>query len=102
MRTGALRSSPIANLHVESNVLPLDLHRELLAVKDLLRSYLLPSSPLRSLLASEDLASSSWKFPLLVHPQLLDAGVVDFNILELKLDLDFSSYSYLFILVEAG
>ena len=56
--TGAFRFSPIASLHVESNVLPLNL-----------RPYLLPSSPLRSLLVSEDLASSTWKFAILVHPR---------------------------------
>ena len=53
-------------------------------MKALLRSYLLPSSSLRSLLAFEDLANSSRKFALLVHPRLLDAGIVDFNVLELK------------------
>ena len=53
-------------------------------MKALLRPYLLPSSPLRSLLASEDLASSSWKFALLVHPKLLDAGIMDFNVLGFK------------------
>ena len=67
-----------------SNVLPLVLHRESLAVKALLRPYFFPSSPLLSLLASKDLASSSWKFALLVHPRLFDAGIVDFNILEFK------------------
>ena len=85
LATVAFRSSLITSLHVESNVLPLDLHRESLAVKALLRPYFLPSSPLRSLLASEDLASSSWKLALLVHPRLSDAGIVGFNILEFKL-----------------
>ena len=70
LATGAFHSS-ITSLHVESNVLPLYLHRESLAVKALLRPYFLPSSPLRSLLTSEDLASSSWKFALLVHPDCL-------------------------------
>ena len=70
----AFRSSPIASLPVEFNVLPLDLHRELLAVKALL-----PSSPLRSLLASEDLANSSWKFALLVFPRSLDFNVLEFK-----------------------
>ena len=83
--TGAFHSYTITSLHVESNVLPLDLRRESLAVKALLRPYFLPSFPLQSLLASGDLASSSWKFPLLVQPRLLDAGIVDFNILEFKL-----------------
>ena len=69
---------------VESTVLPLNLYRESLAVKALLRPYLLPSSPLRSFLASEDLTSSSWKFALMVHLRLLDAGIVDFNVLEFK------------------
>ena len=82
--TRIFRSSPISSLHVESNVLPLDLHKELLAVRALLRPYLLPSSPLRSFLASEDLASSSWKFALLVYPRLLDADIVDFNVLRFK------------------
>ena len=50
LATAAFRSSPITSLHVESNVLPLDFHRESLAVKDLFRPYFLPSSPLRSLL----------------------------------------------------
>ena len=68
LATDAFRSSPIANLHVESNVLPLDLHRELLAMKALLRPYLFPFSPLQSLLASENLTSSSLKFALLLHP----------------------------------
>ena len=67
--TGAFRFSSIASLHVESNVLPLNLHMKSLAVKALLRPYLLPSSPLRSLLVSEDLASSTWKFAILVHPR---------------------------------
>ena len=31
-----------------------------------------------------NLANSSWKFALLVHPRLLDAGIVDFNVLEFK------------------
>ena len=52
----------------------------------LLCPYFLPSSPLHSLLASENLASSSWKFVLLVHPRLVDAGIMDFNILELKFE----------------
>ena len=43
--TGAFRSSPIISLHVEANVLPLDLHRESLVVKALLRPYFLPPSP---------------------------------------------------------
>ena len=64
----------ITSFHAESNVLPLDLHRESLAVQALLRSYFLPSSPFRSLLASEDLASSSWESALLVHLRLLDRG----------------------------
>ena len=84
LATGAFRSSPITSLYVESNVLPLDLHRESLAVKALLRPYFLPSSPLRSLLASEDLASSSWKFALLVHPRLVDTGIVDLHIVEFQ------------------
>ena len=71
-------------LHVEFNVLHLDLHRVSLAVKSLLRPFRLPFSPLRSLLSSEDLASSSWKFDLLVHTRLSDAGIVDFNVLEFK------------------
>ena len=45
LATGAFLSSPIARVHVESNVLPLDLHRESLAVKALLHPYFLPSSP---------------------------------------------------------
>ena len=57
----------IASLHVESNVLPLDLHKELLIVKALIHPFLLLSSPLRSLLTSEDLDSYSWRFSLLVH-----------------------------------
>ena len=84
LATGAVRSSPIFSLHVEPNVLALDLHRELLAAKALICPYFLPSSPLRFLLASEDLTSSSWKFALLVHHRLLDAGIVDFNILQFK------------------
>ena len=76
LATGSFRSSPITSFHVESIVLPLDLHRESLAMKALLRPYLLPSSPVRS--------SSSWKLALLVHPRLLDASIVDFNILESK------------------
>ena len=84
LATGAFRSSSIANLHVESNVLLLDFHWELLAVKTLFRPYLLPSSYLRPLLAFEDLDSSSWKFALLVHLRLLDAGIVDLNVLEFK------------------
>ena len=59
LATVAFCSSPITSLYVESNVLPLDFHMELLAVKALLHPYFLPSSPLRFLLASEDLASSS-------------------------------------------
>ena len=82
--TRAFRSSPIASPYVESNVLALDLHRESLTFKAILRPYFLSSSFLRSLLASEDLDSSSWKFALLVHPRLLDAGIMDFNILEFK------------------
>ena len=50
LATGAFRSSPITSIHVESNVLTLDLHRESLAVKALLRPYFLPSSPLGSFL----------------------------------------------------
>ena len=64
----AFCSFPIANLYVESNVLPLDLRRKLLALKALLRPYLLPFSSLRFLFASEDLANFPWKFALLVHP----------------------------------
>ena len=79
MANGAFCSSPVTSLHLESNVLLLDLHRELLAVKALLRPYFLLSSPLRWLLVSEDLASSSWKFAL-----LLDAGIVDLKILEFQ------------------
>ena len=41
LATGAFRSFPITSLHVESNVLPLDFHRESLAVKVLLRPCLL-------------------------------------------------------------
>ena len=82
LATVAFRSSLITSLHVQSSVLHMYLHRISLAVKALLRAYFLPSSPLRSLLASEDLASSSWKFALLVLPLLLDAGIVDFNVLE--------------------
>ena len=55
-------SSSIDSVHVKSNVIPLNFHRELLAVKAFLRHYLLPFSPLQSLLVSEDLANSSWKF----------------------------------------
>ena len=43
LATGAFRSS-IPSFHVETKVLPLDLHRESLPVKALLRPYLLPSS----------------------------------------------------------
>ena len=57
MATVASRSSPIASVHVEFNFLPLDLHRELLTVKALF-PYLLPSFPLLSLLAFEDMANS--------------------------------------------
>ena len=103
MATVAFRSSPITILQVKSNVLPLDLHRESLAVKALLRPYFLPSSPLWSLLVSEDLASSLWKFSLLVHPRLLDAGIMDFSVLEFKSpSLDFCSFSNLFIPVKTG
>ena len=84
LATGPFRSSPITSLHAESNFLSIDLHREWLAVKALLRPYLIPSFPLRFLLTSEDLANSSWKFALLVHPQLLYEGIVDFNILEFE------------------
>ena len=73
----------VTGLHIESNILPLDLHKESLAIKALLCPYFLPFSLLWSLLVSHDLASSSWKFALLVHPQLLDAVIVDFNVLEL-------------------
>ena len=59
LATRAFRSSTITSLHVESNVLPLDVHRESLAFKALLRPYFLSSSRLRSLLASKDLASPS-------------------------------------------
>ena len=41
LATVAFRSSPITSLHIESNVLPLDLHMESLAVKALLRPYFL-------------------------------------------------------------
>ena len=41
LATVAFRSSPIPSLHVESNVLPLDLHSESLVVKTLLRPYFL-------------------------------------------------------------
>ena len=51
-------------------------------MKALLRLYFFPSSLLRSLLASEDLASSSWKFALIVYLHLLDGVIVDFNVLE--------------------
>ena len=37
LATGAFLSSPITNLHIEYNFLPLDVHRESLAVKALLR-----------------------------------------------------------------
>ena len=69
LATGAFRSSPITSLHVESNVLPLDLHRESLAVEtsSYLLPYLLSSSFFRSLFASENLDSFSWKFALLVY-----------------------------------
>ena len=102
LATFAFRSSPIASLHVESNILPLDLHRESLAVKS--RPYPLPSSALLSLLASVDLASSSWMFALLAHPRLLDAGIVDFNVLEFKFLLGFFLLFvlHLFNFVEAG
>ena len=66
--------------------MPLDLHREWLAVKALDRPYFHPSSPLRSLLDSEDVANSSWKFAVLVHPRFLDAIIVYFNVLELILE----------------
>ena len=84
LATGAFRSSPVASLYVESNILPQDLYKEFLVVKALLRSYFLPFSPLQFLLASEDLDNSSWKFALLVHPRLLGEGIVDFNVLEFK------------------
>ena len=84
--TGAFRSPPITSLHVESNVLPLDLHRESLAVKVLLCPNFVPSSPLQSLLTSEDLASSIGKFALLFRPRLLDAGIVNINVLEVKFE----------------
>ena len=71
----------------------LDLRWELLALNAFLRTYLLPPSSLRSLLNSEDLASSSWKFSLLVHLEVQIHG---------WLSLNFSSLSYLFILVEDG
>ena len=74
LATGAFRSSPKTSFHVESNVLPLDLHSESLAAKALLRPYLLLSPPLRSLLASEDLASSSWKVPLFSSPSIVGCG----------------------------
>ena len=67
LETGAFCFSPIASLHVEYNVLPLDLHRELLAVKAFLCPYLLPFSNLRYSLVSDDMANSSWKFVHLVH-----------------------------------
>ena len=57
---------------------------ESLAVKALLRLYFLPSSPLLSLLASEVLAISSWKFALLVQPRLWEEDIVYFNVLEFK------------------
>ena len=66
LRTVAFSSSLIGSLHVESNVLPIDLHKELLGVNALLRPYLLPSSPLRSLLVSEDLANSHGSSPFWV------------------------------------
>ena len=56
----------------------------MLAAKVLFRHYLLPSSSLWSLLASENLANNSWKFSVLVYSQLLDAGIVNFNVLEFK------------------
>ena len=106
LATGAFRSSPILSLYVESNVLPLDLHRESLTVEALPRPYFLPSSPLRPLLTSEDLASSSWKVALLVHPRFLDAGHRGFQRFGVQIrecpSLDFSSCLYLFIFVEAG
>ena len=62
--TGAFRSSPKTSLHDESDVLPLNLHRELLVVKALICPYFLSSSHLRSLLASEDPANFLWKFAI--------------------------------------
>ena len=82
--TGGFCSSLIPTLHVESNVLALDFCRELLALKALPHPNLLPSSSLWSLLASEDLANSSWKFALSIHPRLLDAGIIELNYLEFK------------------
>ena len=75
-------SSPITSLYVGSNALSLDLRKELLAEKAILRPYSFLSSPLPSLLAFEDLANSSWKFALFVHPRFLHAGIVDVNFLE--------------------
>ena len=94
---GVFPSCSIASLHFESNVLTLDLRREVLAVKALLHPYLLPSSPLGSLLASEDLACFSWKFALLVHTRFFGAGIVDFNVLEFKYTL--LGLFFMFVLV---
>ena len=99
--TGEFCSSPIPSFHVETNVLFLDLHSESLAMKALLHPYLLPSSPLCSLLASEDLANSSKKFALLVHPGLLDVGIMCFNDLELNSQVPFLGLFLLFISVDS-
>ena len=61
--------------------MPLDLHMELLVVKAPLRSYLLPFSSLRTLLASEDLANSLGKFAVLGGSIV---GIRNFNVLEFK------------------
>ena len=59
LANGAFLSSLITTFHFEPNVLLFHLHRESFAVIALLRPFLLSYSSLWSLLASEDLASSS-------------------------------------------
>ena len=80
---GPFRSS-ITSLQVGSNVLPLDFRRELLAVKALL-----PSSPLRSFLISEDLVNFTLKFSL-CSPSIVGCGHCELQ------------GPKLFILVESG
>ena len=52
------------------------------------------------------MASSSWKFALLVHPQFLDVGIVDFNVLEFIFTAGASPWTFppvrIFILVKAS
>ena len=86
MTIGGFRSTPIVNLHVETNVSPLSLHRKLTNSKVFPRLHHFPDSPLSFFREGAVNAATFWLFAHDAREILVSTGLDDLTILPFSYD----------------